>query len=79
MHPECRPISPEFSHGIDLTVLTGSCSVFSLVDGFRYREAPMTKDGLSMFISQSGETADTLAGLKYCEDNGQKQIGRAHV
>ena len=38
---------------------------------FRYREVPMSKDGLSLFISQSGETADTLAGLKYCEQQGQ--------
>ncbi|MFD0917936.1 glutamine--fructose-6-phosphate transaminase (isomerizing) [Pseudahrensia aquimaris] len=38
---------------------------------FRYREAPLSKDGLSLFISQSGETADTLAGLKYCEEQGQ--------
>ena len=39
---------------------------------FRYREIPMTENGLALFISQSGETADTLAGLKYCRDNGQK-------
>ncbi|MEM9678551.1 MAG: glutamine--fructose-6-phosphate transaminase (isomerizing), partial [Pseudomonadota bacterium] len=39
---------------------------------FRYREVPMAPGGLSLFISQSGETADTLAGLKYCEDAGQK-------
>ncbi len=38
---------------------------------FRYREVPMSKSGLSLFISQSGETADTLAGLKYCEAEGQ--------
>ena len=38
---------------------------------FRYREVPMSPNGLSLFISQSGETADTLAGLKYCEDAGQ--------
>ena len=38
---------------------------------FRYREAPMKKDGLSLFITQSGETADTLAGLRYCRDKGQ--------
>ena len=38
---------------------------------FRYREAPMSAEGLSLFISQSGETADTLAGLKYCESAGQ--------
>ncbi len=38
---------------------------------FRYREAPLSDNGLSLFISQSGETADTLAGLKYCEEQGQ--------
>ncbi|MDD9910660.1 MAG: glutamine--fructose-6-phosphate transaminase (isomerizing) [Ahrensia sp.] len=38
---------------------------------FRYREAPLQDGGLSLFISQSGETADTLAGLKYCADEGQ--------
>lgn len=38
---------------------------------FRYREAPLDKDGLSLFISQSGETADTLASLRYCKQNGQ--------
>ncbi|MEM8749291.1 MAG: glutamine--fructose-6-phosphate transaminase (isomerizing) [Pseudomonadota bacterium] len=38
---------------------------------FRYREMPMPDKGLSLFISQSGETADTLAGLKYCEQAGQ--------
>jgi len=39
---------------------------------FRYREAPLPKEGLALFISQSGETADTLAALQYCKDNGQK-------
>ncbi|MFK8032847.1 MAG: glutamine--fructose-6-phosphate transaminase (isomerizing) [Hyphomicrobiales bacterium] len=39
---------------------------------FRYREAPLDKDGLSLFISQSGETADTLASLRYCRKDGQK-------
>lgn len=39
---------------------------------FRYREPPMEKDGLSLFISQSGETADTLAALRYCAQNDQQ-------
>ncbi len=39
---------------------------------FRYREAPLAEDGLALFISQSGETADTLAALQYCKDSGQK-------
>ncbi len=38
---------------------------------FRYREAALPKGGLALFVSQSGETADTLAALKYCKDNGQ--------
>ncbi len=38
----------------------------------RYREAPLPKDGLALFISQSGETADTLAVLRYCKEQGQR-------
>ena len=38
---------------------------------FRYREPPLEKGGLSLFISQSGETADTLAALRYCAGEGQ--------
>ena len=38
---------------------------------FRYREMPLPKNGLSLFISQSGETADTLASLRYCQQNNQ--------
>ncbi|MEM6499586.1 MAG: glutamine--fructose-6-phosphate transaminase (isomerizing) [Pseudomonadota bacterium] len=39
---------------------------------FRYRMPPLPKAGLSLFISQSGETADTLATLRYCKSQGQK-------
>ena len=39
---------------------------------FRYREAPLPKQGLALVISQSGETADTLAALRYCKENGQR-------
>jgi glutamine---fructose-6-phosphate transaminase (isomerizing) len=38
---------------------------------FRYREPPLQPGGLAMFISQSGETADTLAALRYCAANDQ--------
>ncbi len=38
---------------------------------FRYREAPLKEGGLSLVISQSGETADTLAALRYCKSMGQ--------
>ncbi len=39
---------------------------------FRYREPPLQKGGLALFISQSGETADTLATLRYCKSQGQR-------
>ncbi len=42
---------------------------------FRYREPPLEKGGLSLFISQSGETADTLAALRYCAGQGQHVAG----
>ncbi len=38
----------------------------------RYREIPLPKDGLAIFVSQSGETADTLATLRYCKENEQR-------
>ena len=38
---------------------------------FRYREPPLSKGGLALFITQSGETADTLATLRYCKTEGQ--------
>ena len=34
---------------------------------FRYREPPIGPNTLAIFVSQSGETADTLAALRYCE------------
>ncbi|MBO9194130.1 glutamine--fructose-6-phosphate transaminase (isomerizing) [Rhizobium sp. 16-449-1b] len=39
---------------------------------FRYREMPLSPTQAALFISQSGETADTLASLRYCKDNGLK-------
>ncbi len=37
---------------------------------FRYREMPLSKMSAALFISQSGETADTLASLRYCRQAG---------
>ncbi len=38
----------------------------------RYREPPLTKDGLALFVSQSGETADTLAVLRHAKAEAQR-------
>mgnify|MGYP006276362961 FL=1 len=46
---------------------------------FRYREAPLNDKGLSLFISQSGETADTLAALRYAKSAGQKVLAVVNV
>ncbi|MBO6859581.1 glutamine--fructose-6-phosphate transaminase (isomerizing) [Roseibium sp.] len=37
---------------------------------FRYRETPVSDKDTALVISQSGETADTLASLRYCKTNG---------
>ncbi|MGO4621364.1 glutamine--fructose-6-phosphate transaminase (isomerizing) [Ensifer sp. 2TAB8] len=39
---------------------------------FRYREIPLSPEAGALFISQSGETADTLASLRYCKELGLK-------
>jgi glutamine---fructose-6-phosphate transaminase (isomerizing) len=41
---------------------------------FRYREMPLSGKDAALFVSQSGETADTLASLRYCKAQGM-QIG----
>ncbi|GAA4644294.1 glutamine--fructose-6-phosphate transaminase (isomerizing) [Pontixanthobacter gangjinensis] len=38
---------------------------------FRYRDPVLEDGGLALFISQSGETADTLAALRHCKKEGQ--------
>ena len=46
---------------------------------FRYRDPLLSKDGVALAISQSGETADTLAGIKLAKDKGLSIIGLCNV
>jgi glucosamine--fructose-6-phosphate aminotransferase (isomerizing) len=46
---------------------------------FRYRETPLKPDGLTIVVSQSGETADTLASLRYAKGEGHKIISVVNV
>ena len=46
---------------------------------FRYREAPLPKNGVMIVVSQSGETADTLASLRYAKQNGQHVLSVVNV
>ena len=46
---------------------------------FRYRDAPLPDGGLAMFVSQSGETADTLAAMRYAKAHGQHTVALVNV
>ncbi|MBL4693259.1 MAG: glutamine--fructose-6-phosphate transaminase (isomerizing), partial [Magnetovibrio sp.] len=46
---------------------------------FRYRNAPLAEGGAALFVSQSGETADTLAALRHAKANGQHILSIINV
>ncbi len=46
---------------------------------FRYRTPPLNPHGATLVISQSGETADTLAALRYAKEQGQKVLALVNV
>tara|TARA_B100000963_G_scaffold64491_1_gene52470 strand:+ start:2296 stop:4116 length:1821 start_codon:yes stop_codon:yes gene_type:complete len=60
----------------ELTSLDVSVDIAS---EFRYRKNRFKKDGLYIFVSQSGETADTYAALDLCNKNGMKTCGVVNV
>ncbi|MCI8587084.1 MAG: glutamine--fructose-6-phosphate transaminase (isomerizing) [Clostridia bacterium] len=58
------------------------CKISTEVDiasEFRYRSPLINKNTLCIFVSQSGETADTLAALKLCKENEAKTIAITNV
>ena len=46
---------------------------------FRYREPPLPRNSFAFFVSQSGETADTLAALRYCSQHVDKTVAIVNV
>ena len=46
---------------------------------FRYREPPISPKTMALFVSQSGETADTLAALRYCDGKAQQIVSVVNV
>ena len=50
-----------------------------LASEFRYRQMKLAKNSLAIIISQSGETADSLAALRLCKDKGVKTLGIVNV
>jgi glucosamine--fructose-6-phosphate aminotransferase (isomerizing) len=60
------------------TVAGVPCDI-DIASEFRYRTVEMQQGGLSLFISQSGETADTLAALRYAKAQGQHIVSVVNV
>ncbi len=52
------------------TIARVPCEI-DVASEFRYREAPLPHDGVAIFVSQSGETLDTLEALRYCKRERQ--------
>ncbi len=59
--------------------LAGQPTEVDIASEFRYREAPLPAGGLSLFISQSGETIDTLSALRYARQAGQHVVAIVNV
>jgi glucosamine--fructose-6-phosphate aminotransferase (isomerizing) len=54
-------------------------SITDIASEFRYRKPILASGGMALFISQSGETADTLAALRYCRSVGQHTLALVNV
>ncbi len=69
--------------GMDLQYVMESLTSLSvrveLASEFRYRDMKLKKNSLVIVISQSGETADTLAALRLAKDKGVKTLGIVNV
>lgn len=69
--------------GMDLQYVIESITSLAvrveLASEFRYREMTLRKNSLVIVISQSGETADTLAALRMAKDSGVKTLGIVNV
>tara|TARA_R110002072_G_scaffold110118_1_gene237599 strand:+ start:3443 stop:5266 length:1824 start_codon:yes stop_codon:yes gene_type:complete len=59
--------------------IAGIPTDIDIASEFRYRTIEMQQGGLSLFISQSGETADTLAALRYAKAQGQHIVSVVNV
>jgi glucosamine--fructose-6-phosphate aminotransferase (isomerizing) len=59
--------------------LAGLPCDIDIASEFRYREPPLSEKGWALFVSQSGETADTLAALRYARDKVAKVLSVVNV
>ena len=70
-----NPIAPAPSAKLIMEELTQMPVMVDLASDFLDRSTPIFRDDACFFISQSGETADTLAALRYCKDRGALILG----
>jgi len=59
--------------------LAGVAVEVDIASEFRYRRPKMPEGGVALFISQSGETIDTLAALRYAREQGQQVLSIVNV
>lgn len=59
--------------------LAGLPCEIDVASEFRYREPPLPENSFAVFVSQSGETADTLAALRYCAEKVRKTVAVVNV
>jgi glutamine---fructose-6-phosphate transaminase (isomerizing) len=59
--------------------IAGLPAEVDIASEFRYREPPMSPSSWALFVSQSGETADTLAALRYTRDKVAKVVSVVNV
>lgn len=62
-----------------LEQVSGIAVETDIASEFRYRKPAFGKKSFGVFVSQSGETADTLAALRYCKENGLKTLAVVNV
>jgi glucosamine--fructose-6-phosphate aminotransferase (isomerizing) len=59
--------------------ISGIAVETDIASEFRYRRPAFGKNSFAVFVSQSGETADTLAALRYCKEQGLKTLAIVNV
>ncbi len=59
--------------------IAGLPAEIDIASEFRYREPPLSPTSWALFVSQSGETADTLAALRYARDKVAKIVSVVNV
>jgi glucosamine--fructose-6-phosphate aminotransferase (isomerizing) len=62
-----------------LEQISGIAVETDIASEFRYRKPAFDKKSFAVFVSQSGETADTLAALRYCKEQGLKTLAVVNV